>query len=146
MVYSCGIIPFRRNNDGILEFFVGHPGGQSWEWKDYWAYLKGGVEGNETWQETSLREFKEESGLTLEDVKISDLIPLGTAQQNKKKIVVAFALYYPNIDIDKCFSNLVEDSNYPEIDRYAWMTFDELKEKTHPTHINFYEQIIDMVS
>ena len=34
----------------------------------------------------------------------------------------------------------------PEIDKYAWMTFDELKEKTHRMHINFYEQIIEMVS
>ena len=63
MIYSAGIIPFRRNSKGEVEFFVGHPGGVGWQWKDYWAYLKGGVEGEETWEETALREFREESGL-----------------------------------------------------------------------------------
>ena len=72
MEYSAGIIPFRRNSNGQLEFFVGHPGGVGWEWKDYWAYLKGGVEGEETWEECALREFREESGLKLEGIGKKD--------------------------------------------------------------------------
>lgn len=146
MIYSAGIIPFRRNSKGEVEFFVGHPGGVGWQWKDYWAYLKGGVEGEETWEETALREFREESGLKLEEITEKNLIPLGTSKQNKHKIVVAFGLYYPNIDPDKCFSNMADNGLYPEIDKYAWFTFDVLKEKTHPMHINFYEQIIELVS
>ena len=131
MEYSAGIIPFRRNSDGQVEFFVGHPGG---------------VEGDESWEECALREFREESGLKLEGIGKKDLIPLGTSKQNKHKIVIAFALYYPDIDTEKCFSNVADNGLYPEIDKYAWMTFNELKEKTHHMHINFYEQIIDMVS
>ena len=146
MEYSAGIIPFRRNSEGEVEFFVGHPGGVGWQWKDYWAYLKGGVEEGETFEEAALREFQEESGVQLDDTILSKLIPLGTTRQNKRKIVVAFALYYPDIDPDECFSNIADDCDYPEIDEYKWFTFDELKEKTHPTHINFYEQIIEMVS
>lgn len=145
-LYSAGIIPFRRNNDGELEFFVGHPGGQSEEWRDYWAYLKGGVEEGETWEETALREFKEESGLKLEGISGKDLIPLGTERQNKRKIVVAYGIYYPDIDCDKCFSNMCDNGTHPEIDRYAWMTFEQLKDRTHPKHIQFYEQIKDLVS
>lgn len=146
MEYSAGIIPFRRNNKGELEFFVGHPGGVGWQWKDYWAYLKGGVEEGENWKETALREFSEESGIPIERLANKELISLGTSRQNKHKIVIAFGLYYPDIDPDECFSNLTEDGMTPEIDKYAWFTFDELREKTHPMHINFYEQIIDMVS
>ena len=93
-----------------------------------------------------MREFREESGLKLEGIGKKDLIPLGTSKQNKHKIVIAFALYYPNIDTEKCFSNMADNGLNPEIDKYAWMTFDELKEKTHRMHINFYEQIIEMVS
>lgn len=145
MEYSAGIIPFRKNENGEVEFFVGHPGGVGWEWRDYWAYLKGGVEENETFEDAAWREFKEESGLPLEDVTKEDLIPLGTSKQNKRKIVIAFALYYPNIDITKCFSNMADNGLSPEIDRYAWFTFEELKPKTHPMHIGFYEQIIDMI-
>lgn len=146
MEYSCGIIPFRRNSEGNIQFFVGHPGGFGWQWKDYWAFLKGGVEGDEDWGQTALREFREESGLKLEGIDKKDLIPLGTAKQNKHKIVVAYALYYPDIDIEQCFSNLADGENYPEIDKYAWLTFEELKERTHPTHINFYEQIIELIN
>jgi hypothetical protein len=48
--------------------------------------------------------------------------------------------------VEECFSNLVEDGSHPEIDKYAWMTFEELKDKTHQSHLNFYEQIIELVS
>ena len=68
MKYSAGIIPFRINKEtNELEFFVGHPGGYWWKNKNYWAFLKGNVENGENWQETALREFKEESGLSMED-------------------------------------------------------------------------------
>lgn len=146
MNYSAGIIPFRRNSEGEVEFFVGHPGGERWEHRNYWAYLKGGVENNESWEECAFREFKEESGLKLEGITKKDLIPLGTSKQNKHKIVIAFALYYPNIEIDKCFSNMADNGLNPEIDKYAWYTFEELKDITHPMHIVFYEQIIELVS
>ena len=33
MEYSSGIIPFRKNKNGEIEFFVGHPGGVGWEWR-----------------------------------------------------------------------------------------------------------------
>ena len=147
MIYSSGIIPFRRNNNGELEFLLGHPGGNHGDkWNDYWAFLKGSVENGETWEATAIREFHEESGIDINNFKNKELIPLGIVQQNKRKCVIAFAMYYPNIDIDNCFSNIVDNEDYPEIDRYKWMTFDELKTKTHPTHINFYEQIIELAS
>lgn len=145
MIYSAGIIPFRRNNTGELEFFVGRPGGIDSEATNYFAFLKGHVEHNETWLEAALREFREESNVELTDVKESDLIPLGTAQQNKNKVVVAYALYYPNIDENSCFSNMADNGLWPEIDKYAWMTYDELKDITHPTHLKFYDKITDML-
>lgn len=146
MLYSSGIIPFRRNDSGIIEFFLGHPGGLDNSWKDYWAYLKGAVEGEETWSETAIREFKEESGLEMKGITKNDLIPLGVVKQNKTKNAVAFGLYYPNIKPSECFSNMADNGLNPEIDRYAWLTFEEVKKYTHPTHITFYEQIIDFFS
>lgn len=75
MIYSCGIIPFRVNDMGELEFFVGHPGGNYQGQENYWAFLKGTVENDESWAETAIREFKEETGLTLEDCESKLLIP-----------------------------------------------------------------------
>lgn len=145
MIYSAGIIPFRRNENNEIEFFVGHPGGAEWQSKDYWAFLKGGVEGDETYEETALREFREESGLELKGIGKGDLIPLGNTQQNKHKIAIAFGLYYPDIDVNKCHSNMVDGGSVPEIDKYAWFTLDELYGRTHPTHLDFYHQIIDLL-
>lgn len=146
MKYSAGIIPFRRNNSGEFEFLLGHPGGDVWKDVEYWSYLKGGVEDDETWEECAMREFKEESGINLRSLTNSDLIPLGSVMQNKTKTVIAFGIYCPNIDPSNCCSNMADNGLNVEIDKYAWMTFDEVSEKTHPSHIVFFRKIIEMVS
>lgn len=144
MKYSAGIIPFRENKKGELEFFVGHPGGASWSQRNYWAYLKGGVEKGEDYSTTAIREFKEESGLSMKDCPSDMLIPLGSVLQNPRKTVVAFGLYYPNIDPSECHSNMADNGLNPEIDKYQWMTYEELKKCTHPQHLHFYEKLIEM--
>ena len=125
MKYSAGIIPFRKNEDNVMEFFLGHPGGRMWECIDYWAFLKGGVEKNESWQSEML-------------------IPLGTTLQNPKKTVIAYALHYPNIIPDNCHSNMADNGLNPEIDKYRWMTYKELESRTHETHLIFYKKIIEL--
>ena len=142
MKHSAGIIPFRDNEEGILEFFVGHPGG--WDKRDYWGFLKGGIEEGEDIVDAAIREFKEESGLNMIDCDSFLLIPLGNVRQNPNKTVEAFGLYYPYILPSECHSNLTEDGVTPEIDKYRWMTYEELKDKTHPTHLRFYKLLTNM--
>ena len=134
---SVGIIPVKVV-DGELQFFVGHPGGCN---RDYWAYLKGGIEQGEDAKHTALREFKEESGVDLSD-RMFDLVWLGFVKQNPKKMVGAFYVYVDDIDPDKCFSNLIEDGYTPEIDRYRWMSYEELVPVTNKAHIPFYRRIM----
>ena len=144
MKYSAGIIPFRENEDGKLEFFVGHPGGIGWRNREYWAYLKGQVEDGEDWATAAVREFKEESGLDMEDCPSDLLIPLGTSLQNPKKTVIAYGLHYPNIDPSKCQSNMADNGLCREIDAYRWMTYERLRPVTHEAHLTFYETLIEM--
>lgn len=144
MKISCGIIPFRKNKDDELEFFLGHPGGNYKNCRNLWMFLKGATEHDETWEETALREFKEETGLTMDECDSGMLIPLGSVQQNPHKVTVAFGLHYPNIDPDVCVSNIADDGVTPEIDKYKWMTYDEVCKYTHHTHQLFYDQLIDM--
>lgn len=143
MKTSCGIIPFRKNKNGQMEFFVGHAGGDYPNQRNLWMFLKGAVEEGETWVETALREFKEETGLPMDDCEMGMLIPLGSVQQNPHKIAVAFGLNYPNIDPNTCSSNMADEVT-PEIDKYCWMTYDDICKYTHHTHIGFYDQIMDM--
>lgn len=141
---SCGIIPFRKNENGNLEFFVGHPGGNYPNQQNLWMFLKGAVENNESWVDTALREFKEETGLELKGITENNLIPLGSVQQNPHKIVVAYGLEYSDIDPDKCYSNFT-DEGIPEIDKYRWMEYDDICRYSHHTHIGFYDQLVDMI-
>lgn len=141
---SAGIIPFRINDDGKMEFFVGHPGGIGWRHRSYWAFLKGGVEEGEKFSDAAIREFKEESGLDMTDCESGMLIALGSVLQNPRKTVVAYGLHYPNIDPDKCHSNMADNGLNPEIDAYRWMTYDELKDCTHNSHLTFYERLLQL--
>lgn len=144
MQYSAGVIPFRFNKENEMEFFVGHPGGIKWEKQDYWALLKGGVEDNEDWLTTAIREFQEESGYSINEYSNTQFIPLGSVLQNPKKTVIAYGLYCPHIDSNKCYSNLADNCLHPEIDKYRWMTYDVLSKKTHKKHLIFYEKLLDL--
>lgn len=139
MKHSAGIIPFRINSANKIEFFVGHPGGNIWKKIDYWAFLKGGINKNEERIDAAIREFKEESGIELPKDR---LFFIGEVKQNPHKTVIAYCIHYPYIKENECFSNQVENESFPEIDKYRWLTFDELKDVTHIKHIPFYEKII----
>ena len=139
MKTSVGIIPYKIEN-GKYYFLVGHPGGWKREW---WSYLKGGMEKDENEIDTAIREFREESGVDLSEHS-SRLVYLGKVKQNKNKNVVAYAIEYPNIDPEKCFSNFIEDGVTPEMDRYCWMEYDKLVPLTHQAHIQFYDKIMDI--
>lgn len=143
MKHSAGIIAYRKNDKGELEFFVGHPGGNKYY---YWAFLKGLVEDGEDVAETAIREFREECGQPLEWLTPSDLTLLGTIRQSVHKKVTVFALEYGDIDPDECFSNLADNGKVYEIDKYKWMTYDELKDHTHPTHLILYQKIKDKLN
>lgn len=143
MKHSAGIIPFRVNN-GRYEFFVGHPGGPYWEGKKYWALLKGGLERNEDVKEAAIREFQEESGVTLGEDVIQRLVLVGTVKQSKQKQVTAFAVKYGTINPSECHSNMADFCDWPEIDSYQWVEYEELVACTHPTNVMFYEKIVQM--
>lgn len=137
IIHSSGIIPFRERG-GVIEYFVGHPGGTH---RNYWAFLKGHMNDGEDSVEAAIREFTEESGVGLPEGAASALIPLGTVMQNPRKCVTAFAINYGDICPSDCFSNMTEDGVTPEIDRYDWFTYEELRPMTHPSHLVFYETI-----
>lgn len=145
MKYSAGIIPFRVNKETEeLEFFLGHPGGKYWEKKDTWMFLKGCVEKDENWQDTAIREFKEESGLTMENCNSQLLIPLGTVLQNPHKTVIAYGLHYEDINPLDCKSNFCEDGITPEMDKFKWIAANKIKNLTLESHLIFYDKLIKM--
>jgi len=127
---SAGVLVFRKAASGV-EIFLAHPGGPFWTKKDdgAWTIPKGEIDEGEDAQAAALREFKEETGVSLS----GDMMTLGQFRQPSGKIVQAWALE-SDIDAAAVASNDFEMEwppksgrmgRFPEIDRAAWFSPDE---------------------
>lgn len=139
---SCGIVAYYVTDNGEYRFLVGHPGGNFTKHKDIWTMFKGAPEPGELDEQCALREFTEETGLDPKNIRLTDrLTDLGTVRQSSGKIVHAFAMEISDdVDIRQCSSNLTP-FGWPEIDRYKFMTYQELKSRVNKAHLAFYRAI-----
>lgn len=148
MEYSCGVIAYKYEQ-GVLKVMLTHPGGPFWFGTDLgsWGIPKGHKEDGETDFETACREFKEETGFTVQ----SDTICLGKIKQNKTKYVTAYAVEM-DIDVTKCKSNTFEQEyppnsgkivEFPEIEKAEWFTINEAKEKILKGQLLFIDKLVE---
>lgn len=144
---SAGILLY-RNIDTAWEFFLVHPGGPFFKNKDagYWTIPKGEYEDDEEPLQAALREFKEETGITLTG-KFKELNPV---KQKSGKIVKAWALE-KNIDHTRIKSNLFtiewppgtgKQQDFPEIDKAAWFNKELAKEKMNAAQFQLIEELL----
>lgn len=143
---SAGILLYRINNK-ILEVLLVHPGGPFWKNKDAgaWSIPKGEFDENEDALQAAQREFEEETGIAID----GDFIPLSPVKQKSGKIVYAWALE-KDIDTTNIQSNFFEmewpprsgkKQQFPEVDRGAWLTIPEAKEKINPYQVALLEEL-----
>lgn len=131
---SAGILLFREVL-GHLEVLLAHPGGPFWTKKDEgaWSIPKGEFDDNEDPLQAAKREFKEETGFTLE----GEMIPLEPLRQSKEKIVYAWAMkgdFDPTLLKSNMFAiewppKSGKQQEFPEIDRVAWFSLEEANHK-----------------
>lgn len=129
---SAGILLFRRVS-GAVEILLGHPGGPYWVRKDEGAWMvpKGAVEAGETSLQAAMREFGEEVG----PPPGGQPFPLATVRQNGGKLVEVFALEGDFDPADLASETFEMEwpprsgrmQTFPELDRVAWMSFDEAR-------------------
>jgi predicted NUDIX family NTP pyrophosphohydrolase len=132
--HSAGILLFRHTHVHP-EVFLVHPGGPFWINKDKgaWSVPKGEFAGEEEPLAAAIREFKEETGLSVS----GDFIELTPVKQKGGKIVHVFAL-----DHDPDTSQLTSNTftiewppksgrmqQFPEADKYAWFDLVTAREK-----------------
>jgi predicted NUDIX family NTP pyrophosphohydrolase len=132
---SAGLLLYRVI-DGGVEVLIGHPGGPFWARKDEgaWSIPKGEyVEGEDPWT-VAQREFEEELGKAPPKGPRIDFAPL---KQPSGKVITAFAVR-GDLDLEGTVSNTFELEwpkgsgnirEFPEIDRVAWFSVAEAKEK-----------------
>lgn len=144
---SAGLLIFRRER-GELEVLLAHPGGPFWRNHDAgaWTIPKGESAGGESAEATALREFGEEIGPAPPGVPV----PLGRIRQRGGKWVEAFALE-GDFDVATLRSNRFElewpphsgrRMQFPEIDRAAWFTLDEAREKIRDTQAELLDRLV----
>ncbi len=125
---------YRRAGDAV-EVLLVHPGGPFWKNKDdgAWSIPKGLYETGEEALAAAKREFEEETGAT----PAGEFVPLGDFRQSSAKTVSAWAVE-GEFDVTKLKSNTFslewppksgKVSDFPEIDRAAWLSPDEARRK-----------------
>jgi predicted NUDIX family NTP pyrophosphohydrolase len=142
---SAGLIMYRRRDD--LEVFLVHPGGPHFAKKDLgaWTVPKGEYLEGELPLEAAKREFQEETGF----VAGADFIDLGWIKQKGGKIVTAWA-FEGDCNPAELISNRCEVEwpsgsgrliEIPEVDRGAWFSINEAKERIKLTQIPLLERL-----
>ena len=125
---------YRRNEQG-LEVFLVHPGGPFWSKKDLgtWSIPKGEYTDAEDPLAAARREFKEETGFTVD----GSFVALGSVRQTGGKVVSVWALE-GDCDPALLTSNLCElkwpprsgkTISFPEVDRGAWFSLHEAQKR-----------------
>lgn len=132
---SAGII-IQNQHD---EFLLGHSTGNH-----FFDIFKGGTEANETPLQTALRECQEESSLVLQEQDIKDL---GIFSYNKEKDLHLFLCRVNKQSIDMTTlvcTTFVQQPTYsfPEMDRFAWFTYDKLLEHTATSMNKIFKKLV----
>lgn len=144
---SAGLLIF-RDAAGDLEVFLVHPGGPFWAKKDegFWSIPKGEIEGDEDPLDAAKREFREETGFSVD----GDAIALEPLRQPSGKIVHAWAI---RGDVDpaalrsETFSmewppGSGRQQRFPEVDRGGWFSPDKAASKMLKGQVGFLTDLI----
>ena len=146
---SAGILLYRFQKKELQVFLV-HHGGPFWQNKDAgaWSIVKGEFI-DETPLEAAQREFKEETGSEIK----GEFVELTPVKQKAGKLVYAFAIE-GNINTENIVCNTFKMEwptksgkwkEFPEVDKAAWFTIKEAREKINKAQIAFLEELLAIV-
>lgn len=147
---SAGLLMYRRRSNQV-EVLLAHPGGPFWAKKDLgaWSIPKGEFGPDEDPLAAAKREYEEETGVTPQ----GEFISLGEQKQAGGKVVVAWAVE-GDCDPSMLKSNLFSIewpprsgriAEFPEVDRWAWFTMDEARERILAGQQGFLARLMERV-
>jgi predicted NUDIX family NTP pyrophosphohydrolase len=148
MKQSAGILLYKKVK-GELFLLLAHPGGPFWKNKDLgtWTIPKGEFTEEETAFDAAIREFREETGISLS----GEFIELKSIKQKSGKVVYAWALE-KEVDVTTIKSNVIEIEwppksgkkiTIPEIEKTEWFTVDQATKKIIPAQQSFITQLVE---
>lgn len=142
-----------RRHAGVLEFFLVHPGGPFYARKDagVWSIPKGLPEDGEALEATAAREFFEETGIQPQ----GPYHALGSIRLKSGKTVHAWAFLGGWNPADGITCNNFELEwprasgkriQVPEVDKAAWLTFDDAVKLIKEQQIPFLERARELLA
>jgi len=138
-----------------VEILLVHPGGPLWAKKDLgaWSIPKGEYPADEAPLAAAKRELEEETGFRAE----GNFVTLGEVTQRSGKIVTAFA-HEAAVEADFDPANLHSNTfsmewpprsgrqaEFPEVDRAAWFSIAEAREKILPSQMPFLDRLVKLL-
>jgi predicted NUDIX family NTP pyrophosphohydrolase len=143
---SAGILLYRNGATGI-EIFLVHMGGPLWSKKDAgaWTFPKGEHDDGEEPLAAARREFREETGFDID----GNFLPLDPIKQSGK--IIRLWAVEGDCDADAVRSEVFSlewppkagrQQEFPEIDRAAWFSPDEARQKLVPAQRAFVDQLL----
>lgn len=147
---SSGILLYRIRQSSP-EVLLVHPGGPFFAKKDdgSWTIPKGELMEDEDPLTAAIREFEEETGYK----PAGDFIALPAIKQKGGKIVQCWAVT-GDLDAGAIVSNTFEmewpprsgkKKSFPEIDRAAWYSIPEARQKINERQIGFIDNLLDII-
>lgn len=126
MKVTCGIYLYNiKTNNFLLCHATMSRGG--------WSIPKGLKDEGEDCYTAASRELKEETNIDIKDISILEKHQLPPVKYKKQNKVLESFLIITDTQIDdtmlKCTS--LVNGKYPEIDKFKWVTLDELKTLAH---------------
>lgn len=143
---SAGLVMYRMRG-GEIEVLLVHPGGPFWATKDAgaWFIPKGEAAPDEDLFSAANREFTEETGLKAG----GKFLELGSVKHKSGKTVTAWA-FEGDCEPASIKSNTFsmewpprsgKQQEFPEVDRAAFYTIEEAREKMHPAEFEFLTRL-----
>lgn len=128
-----------------------HPGGPFWQKKDLgsWTIPKGEFTEEEDALTAAIREFREETGISIS----GNFIKLSPVKQKAGKLIHAWALegdIDPTIISSNTFSiewppKSGKRKEFPEVDKADWFGFDMAVQKINPAQANFINELLQQM-
>lgn len=147
---SAGILPYKRSK-GELRVLLVHPGGPFWRKRDMgaWSVSKGEYEGDEESVAAARREFREETGWTVD----GPLIELKEIRQTGGKYLKVYAVeaeFEPaTFTSDKFQMEWPPRSgrlaSFPEVDQVAWFSLSEARNRILASQRDLLDQLEKLV-
>jgi len=145
-----------RGSGSDLRLLLVHPGGPFWASKDVgaWSIPKGEYAAGEAPLTCAIREFQEELGSPPQTDGANAFVPLGELVQPSRKGVTAFAVE-GRFDPSGLRSNRFEMEwppksgrlhSFPEVDRAAWFSAAEARQKIQPGQVLFIDRLLAELS